>query len=304
VLRWRLLSASIVISLLLAIVWLDFQAPLGCPGLLLGPLLVVLAALCCGEVLSLLSAADNRPLRWTAYAGTVGTAAAACVPAYWPLSGKPYPATFPLGVLGWPLAALALGVGLAFIGEMRRYEKPGGVILNVALAIFPMAYVGLLISFFAALRLFHSNGWGMTAILSLVIVVKVSDSGAYFTGRLFGRHKMSPKISPGKTVEGGVGAIVVAAIAGALVFVYLAPKLTGQSASGDAWLRGAAYGVIVGLVGMIGDLAESLFKRDVGVKDSSRWLPGLGGVLDMLDSLLLAAPVAYLCFIGGLAPVP
>jgi phosphatidate cytidylyltransferase len=250
--------------------------------------------------LSLLAAAGLRPLKWTAYAGTVATAAASCVPAYWPLSGKPYPADWPLGKLGWPLAALAIGVCLAFLGEMRRYEKPGGVIANVALAIFPMAYIGLLISFFAALRLFHDNGWGMTAILSLVIVVKVSDSGAYFTGRLIGRHKMSPKISPGKTIEGGIGALVAAALSGALVLFYLAPWLTGQSAAGDAWIRGALYGVIVGIVGMLGDLAESLFKRDVGVKDSSRWLPGLGGMLDMLDSLLFAAPVAWLCWATGL----
>ena len=299
-LRWRLFSASIVISLLVAIVWIDFQAPLGCPGIVLGPLLVVLAALACQETLSLLASAGYKPLNWTAYTGTILTAAAACVPAYWPLTGAPYPADCPLGKLGWPLSALAIGVCLAFIGEMRRYEKPGGAMANVALAILPMAYVGLLIGFFAALRLFHDNGWGMTAVLSLVIVVKISDTGAYFTGRAIGRHKMSPKISPGKTIEGGAGAIVAAALAGAAVFVWLAPWLTGQAASESAWLRGAVYGVIVGVVGMVGDLAESLFKRDVGRKDSSSWLPGLGGILDMIDSLLFAAPVAWLCFAAGL----
>jgi phosphatidate cytidylyltransferase len=300
VLRWRLISASIVISLLVAIVWIDFQAPLGCPGIVLGPLLVVLAALGCQETLSLLAHAGHKPLAWTAYAGTIATAAAACVPAYWPLSGEEYPPDCPLGKLGWPLSALALGVCLAFVGEMRRYEKPGGAMVDVALAILPMTYVGLLIGFFAALRLFHDNGWGMTAVLSLVIVVKVGDSGAYFTGRAIGRHKMSPRISPGKTIEGGAGAILASALAGAAVFLWLAPWLTGQPAGGDAWQRGAIYGVIVGIVGMVGDLAESLFKRDVGRKDSSTWLPGLGGILDMLDSLLFAAPVAWLCFAVGL----
>ena len=238
-LRWRLISASVVISILVAIVWIDFQAPLGCPGIVLGPLLVMLAALACQETLSLLASGGYRPLAWTTYAGTILIAAAACVPAYWPLSGEPYPPDCPLGKVGWPLSAMAIGVCLAFAGEMRRYEKPGGVMLNVALAILPMAYVGLLIAFFAALRLFHDNGWGMTAVLSMVIVVKVGDSGAYFTGRAIGKHKMSPKISPGKTIEGGAGAIVAAAIAGAAVFLWLAPWLTGETAGEYAWLRGA-----------------------------------------------------------------
>lgn len=298
-LRWRLLSASIAISLVALLAWLDFQAPWGCSGLVLSPLLVALAALACQETLSLFAAGGYFPLRWTAYGGTLLTAAAWCVPALWPLSGEPYPADCPLGKLGWPLSALALGVGLAFLGEMRRYEKPGGVIVNVALAVFPMAYVGLLIGFFAALRTFHDNAWGMTALLSLVVVVKVSDSGAYFTGRLIGKRKMSPRISPGKTVEGGAGAMVSAAAAGWLVMSVLAPWLTGQPADG-AWWRGAVYGLIVGAAGMVGDLAESLLKRDMGRKDSSTWLPGLGGILDMLDSLLLAAPVAWLCWAVGL----
>jgi len=133
---------------------------------------------------------------------------------------------------------------------------------------------------------------------SLVIVVKMGDIGAYTCGRLVGRHKMTPTLSPGKTWEGAVGGMVFACLGSYLALEWLAPALTGAASRLPwGWLP---YGVIVGIAGMVGDLAESLLKRDVGCKDSSTWMPGFGGVLDLLDSVLFAAPVAYLCWALGL----
>jgi phosphatidate cytidylyltransferase len=121
--------------------------------------------------------------------------------------------------------------------------------------------------------------------------VKCGDIGAYAVGRLFGRTKLAPVLSPGKTIEGSLGGLAFACAAAYFTFWAMAdstPKRWG-------WL---AYGLLVGTAGMLGDLAESLLKRDAGRKDSSTWMPGFGGVLDILDSVLLAAPVAYLCWVA------
>ena len=203
--------------------------------------------------------------------------------------------------LGWPLAAFALAVLAAFLGGMRRYERPGGTVESLGLTVLGIAYCGLLMALVMQMRLLGpgSNGaYGIAAIASLVIVVKMSDVGAYTFGRLFGRHKMTPVISPGKTWEGAAGGVAFACLGSYLALNWLAPAMTGQPPRlAWAWL---AYGVIVGVTGIFGDLAESLIKRDVGRKDSSTWMPGFGGVLDVLDSVLYAAPVAFLCWKLGL----
>jgi phosphatidate cytidylyltransferase len=132
-------------------------------------------------------------------------------------------------------------------------------------------------------------------------VVKMSDVGAYTVGRLAGRHKLAPVLSPGKTIEGALGGLLFACLGSWIALRWVLPAMTGAVAvySNWGWL---VYGLLVGLAGILGDLAESLIKRDVGRKDSSDWLPGFGGVLDMLDSVLLAAPVAYLCWAFGVVP--
>jgi phosphatidate cytidylyltransferase len=183
----------------------------------------------------------------------------------------------------------------AFVGEMRRYEKPGGVMVNLALTVFALVYVGLLLSFMIQLRVLGGSTLGMLALAGMIVVVKMGDIGAYAIGRLLGRHKMAPKLSPGKTIEGAIGGLVFSCLGAYFLFQYLMPRLDATSSGGPpfAWL---VFGVVVGAAGMIGDLAESLFKRDMGVKDSSAWMPGFGGVLDLIDSTLVAAPVAYLCW--------
>jgi phosphatidate cytidylyltransferase len=175
---------------------------------------------------------------------------------------------------------------------MRRYERPGGVTANLSASIFSLTYVAFLLSYAVELRL----QWGVTALASLLIIVKMGDTGAYTVGRLIGRHKMTPTLSPGKTIEGAVGALAFSIAASWVVFQWLVPASQSGGEASSIWGGWAVYGAILGVVGILGDLAESLLKRDVGVKDSSTWLPGFGGVLDMLDSVLIAAPFAYACW--------
>lgn len=299
-LRWRLLVAALIILPFLVLLYLDFNHNFGIPGIWLSPLLLMGPILGVSEVLGMLRTGGHRPLNWTAYGGSVLVLLAAAVPVFWPLSGEPYPADCPLGRLGWPMVAMALVVGLAFVGEMQRYKEPGAVIVHVALVVFAVAYVAFQFNFLLLLRTFNSNRWGMTALLSVVLVTKMSDTGAYFCGRLLGRHKMTPLLSPKKTIEGGIGGIVVACLSSYAFFVWVAPGMLGDDATDSPLWGIILYGVLVAIAGMVGDLAESLLKRDMQCKDSSTWMPGLGGVLDILDSLLVAGPVAYLCWVAGI----
>jgi phosphatidate cytidylyltransferase len=226
-----------------------------------------------------------------------------------------------------PVWALAVGTLLIFVGEMHRYEEPGGALARIAVGIFTLVYVGLMCAFAVQMRLF----WGVGALAAWIICVKMGDIGAYTVGRLFGRTKMSPTISPGKTVEGALGAMLFALAGSWICFhgisaisiplfgwvgfhginlpgiigwmpwpgiVQLAPPyVEGMPGQPLGWV---IFGLLMGSVGMMGDLAESLLKRDVGCKDSSAWMPGFGGVLDILDSLLLSAPIAWLCWLLGI----
>jgi phosphatidate cytidylyltransferase len=122
-----------------------------------------------------------------------------------------------------------------------------------------------------------------------VLITKFSDTGAYSVGSLIGKHKMIPRISPGKTWEGFGGAIVVSTVA-SLLFVHFAQdKMPAMN-----WIHAIILGALLSVTAVIGDLIESLFKREAGVKDSGSFFPGIGGILDLLDSLLFNAPIMYL----------
>jgi phosphatidate cytidylyltransferase len=295
-LRWRLLLGVLIVAGLIGLCWLDHQKGLdgGPPGVVLLPLALLISLAASGEVISLLAAADRHPVAWVIYVGNA-LVVLSNVPALWMNMDIP-----PL--LG-PMGALAVVVCLAFLAEMRRYREPGGVMDRLALSIFGVVYVGFLLSFLIQMRLLGQGRWGIAAIASLIIVVKMCDIGAYTFGRLFGRHKMAPVLSPGKTWEGVAGGLALACVGSYLGLVVVFNAMVDTGASPIAamppwgWL---AYGLVVGTVGILGDLAESLFKRDVGRKDSSHWMPGFGGVLDLLDSILLAAPIAYLAWTLGL----
>lgn len=141
----------------------------------------------------------------------------------------------------------------------------------------------LLPAWFALLVMLHSAE-GVWRLLWLIAIVAAADTGAYFTGRAFGRHKLAPAISPGKTLEGMLGGLALAAAAGAA---------GGWLAGFNPWLFAPA-GAAVGMISVLGDLTVSAFKRNAGLKDSGWVLPGHGGVLDRIDSLLSALPLFLL----------
>jgi phosphatidate cytidylyltransferase len=133
---------------------------------------------------------------------------------------------------------------------------------------------------------------GIYYLFFAVAIVIAGDAGAYFAGRAYGRHKLAPKISPAKTVEGALGAVLAGLALGLLskvVFEVLIPGVTVQL----DWVVCGVLAVILAVVGIIGDLVESLLKRDAAVKDTGILLPGTGGILDRIDSSLLAIPVMY-----------
>jgi phosphatidate cytidylyltransferase len=151
-------------------------------------------------------------------------------------------------------------------------------------------YVPWLLNFIQ--KIYHFPGLGADGkfyVLYFILVTKFSDSGAYVVGSLIGKHKMIPRISPGKTWEGFGGAIAVSTGA-SLLFAHLAgPRLTGMT-----WAHATILGVLLSMTAVVGDLIESTFKREAGVKDSGSFFPGIGGILDLLDSLLFNAPIMYL----------
>jgi len=275
----------------------------GAPGIWLVLPGLAIVWMASAEVLDLLRTPGFRPLAWTVYAGSALIFLAACMPMLWSLFGL----TWPWGHSILVLLATALAVALAYVGEMLRYtpdaipdSAAGTVMTNLALSVLVIVYVGLSMSFAAILRQCHSNAWGMAALVSVIFVVKISDSGAYFVGKSMGRHKLSPQLSPGKTIEGAVGGIVAAIAASWVFFQFLAPAMAGSPSFVQPLWQTVIYGIVLGAVGILGDLSESLMKRDVNRKDSSSWLPGLGGCLDVLDSLLFVMPIAYGFWASGL----
>jgi phosphatidate cytidylyltransferase len=142
------------------------------------------------------------------------------------------------------------------------------------------------------LRWVQGAGAGYYVLASMVIATKMGDVGAYTLGRLFGKRKMAPHLSPGKTWAGFVGALAGGALGAWTWLTFGSGLFTSVSAAPPAWWS-LMYGLVLGLVGLIGDLCESLIKRDMGQKDAAVLMPGFGGLLDLLDSILFAGPVAY-----------
>jgi phosphatidate cytidylyltransferase len=161
-------------------------------------------------------------------------------------------------------------------------------IAAIATTLFGLMYVPWLLNFIQKINFFPGVD-GKFFLLYFVLVTKFSDTGAYAVGSLIGRHKMMPRISPGKTWEGFGGAILFSTAASVVFVVFFGDKMAGMN-----WFHAVVLGVLFGLTAVVGDLIESLFKREAGVKDSGKIFPGIGGILDLLDSLLFNAPIMYL----------
>jgi phosphatidate cytidylyltransferase len=185
------------------------------------------------------------------------------------------------------LFAFAALVLVTFLVEMATFEGPGGVVERISLTLWVVAYLGILPSFLVNLQLGRTDGLGTVALALAIFVPKGCDIGAYFTGRLIGRHHMTPVLSPKKTWEGAVGGLL-AAILVAFALDRLGPIIPWGAAGT------VLFGITVGAAGMLGDLAESMVKRDCRRKDASHIVPGFGGVLDVVDAIVFAAPISYL----------
>lgn len=199
----------------------------------------------------------------------------------------PYLAPYVPSVDGSRLSGNAVLLGLLGLTTIvaLAWRMPGGAkgfLADASASLFLIAYVPLLGSF-ASLLL--SGDQGVARVVTFILVVVMSDLGGYVGGVLLGRHPMAPVISPKKSWEGFGGSIVFATTAAILMAIF------GLQAG---WWVGLILGPCLVAVGTVGDLVESLIKRDLGIKDMSSFLPGHGGVMDRLDSLLLAAPVAWL----------
>ena len=190
----------------------------------------------------------------------------------------------------WPATIVII-----FIRQFLReniFEALGGL----ATTLFGLAYIAALFSYLFYIRT-ADPGQGAWLVLYLILMTKMGDVGAYVVGNLVGRHTLMPRISPRKTVEGFIGAVIFTGVTAGLARPMLGEQLIfGQPST---WCSILVMGVGLGAIGQLGDLAESLLKRDCQVKDTGSLIPGLGGVLDVIDSLLFTAPLFYGILIYG-----
>ena len=285
---WRITLSCLFVPLVVYILRQDHLAGARAPYLL--GLCLVIGASCCREMVLLTRVRSFSPnLAWTVLC-TCGVILAA-----W----------FPRGLLGGEVASdidpslsammtawMAVLV-LSFFKTAVRFREPGSSLENLGIELLTVAYCGLMLAMTAQLRWVASPEAGYLVLGSLIIAVKAGDIGAYTVGRLFGKAKLIPRLSPGKTRMGGLGALLFAGLA-SVIWLTVAPPWFGENWEPCLWYWALLYGVIVGAVGIVGDLCESLIKRDVGKKDASDILPGFGGILDLMDSVLYTGPVALL----------
>jgi phosphatidate cytidylyltransferase len=213
-----------------------------------------------------------------------------------------------LAVLGWMLgsggrgaldflhavdaAFIALCVMAGFIWQLRRPVEGEKTVMEVALTTLGFVYIVVMFSFVSRLLFIPSSEGavpGAWLVIWLVLVTKFTDMGAYITGSLIGKHKMIPHISPGKTWQGFGGGIGFALLAGCGLYALMPGHLAVLG--GWGWVIGLS--IALSLLAVVGDLAESVLKRSMGVKDSGKTLPGIGGALDLIDSICFTAPALY-----------
>ncbi|WMX67191.1 phosphatidate cytidylyltransferase [Streptomyces collinus] len=193
-------------------------------------------------------------------------------------------------VAGYVRGAEGAWVAMALTAQAvlvwRMTEPPEGYLRDVTAGVFAAFYVPFLATFVAMMLTADD---GAQRVLTFLLLTVVSDTGAYAVGWRFGRHKLAPRISPGKTREGLLGAVSFAMVAGALCMQFLIDD--------GAWWQGLVLGLAVAVTATLGDLGESMIKRDLGIKDMGTLLPGHGGIMDRLDSLLPTAPVVWLLLV-------
>jgi phosphatidate cytidylyltransferase len=279
----RLLSASVLIP---AVIWAIYAGGLVYLAVVIGFVLIGQR-----EVYGLVEDKGAHPLVGFGLAAGAGLPVIAYI-------GNEYHATL-------LMTATLLAVMVLQLGKARVTEA----MVSMSGTFFGVFYVGWLLSHAIPLRNFDQvvdSKFGVGAVIlskvdpltgaflmifTLAVVI-LCDAGAYFAGRAYGRHKLAPKVSPKKTVEGTIGGILTAVIGGAiakLVFDVFWPEASAIM----GWVPLVVFAVVVAVAGVIGDLVESLLKRDAKVKDAGSLLPGMGGILDRIDSALLGIPIMY-----------
>ncbi len=281
VLRQRLLFGPILIAALVGLVVLDqwIERQTGIAATAIFPAMLAIAILAGIELVGIFARrgiATSRVV--TCSAITLGLAVASFT--------RREHADLPAVALVCTAAAFVMLMSMIYYSRNHTAE---GVVAASAVPLLAFVYVGLMGGFIVVLRKEH-DGW---LVLGVLLVTKAYDIGAYFTGRLIGRHKMIPWLSPGKTWEGLAGGLALSTLAGVGAVALARETGVAQTVAALSVPQAAGIGFLLGLVGQGGDLLASLLKRDAGVKDYSDRLPGFGGVLDVIDSPLLVAPVAY-----------
>lgn len=259
----RILIAIIGIPIFLFAIWY---------GKIFFALLITLIALFgVFEFYAMAEMKQMQPQQWLGFLTTIGVAAGM----YWEA---------PAVVLFVLMLSVMVSLGIALFS---LNERP---IMNTAVTLFGPLYIGVFFTSLIGIRefgLFASYGSMGHFVILLFVGVWMCDTSAYFLGTLFGKHKLSPRVSPNKSVEGAVAGLLGAVLV--LLIVYFSPWLPTLTL-GMALL----LAVVIGIFGQIGDLMESWLKRTAEIKDSSHIIPGHGGVLDRFDSMLIVAPVTYL----------
>jgi len=287
VLHWRLSLGTVLILALCGLFWFDSTATR--PGAVLLPIAILVSLLASGEFIRLTAVGDLSPRPSIVRFGSLFIVIA---------SGGPYlfansQMECPLSYLGIAMLAFITACFLATLAEVVFYKNEKDTIPRLGLTVLGLFYVGMLIGILTLLRFVSDDSWKSLPLISLILTVKMSDIGAYTVGRLIGKHRLAPQLSPGKTIEGVAGGLLFGLGGSYFSFRILPDWMQIQAPQLNGW-NIVVYGLLMGLTGVVGDLAESLLKRGSGNKDSSGWLPGFGGVLDLLDSLLLAGPASYI----------
>jgi phosphatidate cytidylyltransferase len=276
VLRQRLVTGPLLIALVLGLVWLDERIvePRGIVLFAVAALLVLLMAV---ELAALAAASGIAARRATMIGAPLVAFAAIGLPA----TLRPVEETSEI------LASVFVAIGAAAFFDQARTKRVEGAFAAIGAVLVAAIYAGVLLGFWMLVRAEHS-AW---VVIGAILTVKSCDIGAYFTGLAIGRHRLIPWLSPKKTWEGLVGGVLTAGAVGAGAAL-LSTRLP-EPVDHVPWWLGLVGGLLLGVVGQLGDLGESLLKRGAGAKDSGSLLPGMGGVLDVLDSPLVTGPVVF-----------
>jgi phosphatidate cytidylyltransferase len=276
----RLFSFVVLWSIILAALFSGY------PWLSDAVFLVIMVVLAAAGLAEFYNIAEKRGLTCFKYSGMAG-GILLMVGTFLNLTGRLGIHNSPARVNDFETSFLILFVlGLCVRQFVARSNTAG--IQTIGITLFGLMYVPWLLNFIQKIN-FFPNVDGHFYLLYFVLITKFSDTGAYSVGSLIGKHKMIPRISPGKTWEGFGGAIVASTIASVLFVHFAKDKMPAMN-----MMDAVILGPILSVSAVIGDLIESLFKREAGVKDSGSFFPGIGGILDLLDSLLFNAPIMYL----------